>query len=206
MPRLKVCGINDAAFAVEAARRGVDYLGLIFAAKSPRCVSVEAARRIVDAVRASAADLPRFVGVFVRHSASDIAEIASSVKLDVVQLHGEYTAEDVAFLKSRGHEVWLLQSQDAAANAAADAVLLDGRDGARCGGTGMRADWSLVGELKRANRRVVLAGGLSSANIADAAATSADVLDVNSSIETSPGVKSLELLDGLLGALPTHFH
>lgn len=206
MPRLKVCGINDAAFAVEAARRGVDYLGLIFAAKSPRCVSVEAARRIVDAVRASAADLPRFVGVFVRHSASDIAEIASSVKLDVAQLHGEYTAEDVAFLKSRGHEVWLLQSQDAAANAAADAVLLDGRDGARCGGTGMRADWSLVGELKHANRRVVLAGGLSSANIADAAATGADVLDVNSSIETSPGVKSLELLDGLLGALPTHFH
>lgn len=205
MPRLKVCGINDAAFAVEAARRGVDYLGLIFAAKSPRCVSIEGARRIADAVRASAADLPRFVGVFVKHTAAEIAEVASSVELDVIQLHGEYSSEEVSFLKSMGYEVWLLHSNDAEAVATADAVLLDGRDGARCGGTGMRADWSLVGELKRAHRRVVLAGGLSSVNIADAAATGADVLDVNSSIETAPGVKSLALLDELLGSLPQHY-
>ena len=198
MPRLKVCGINDAAFAVEAARRGIDFLGLIFAAKSPRCVTVESARRIADCVRSSAANPPRFVGVFVRHSAAEIAEIALAVGIGVVQLHGEYTAEDVAFLKSRGYEVWILHSHDSAAEESADAVLLDGRDGARCGGTGMRADWSLVGELKRAKRRVVLAGGLSAANIAEAASTGADVLDVNSSIETSPGVKSLDLLDNLL--------
>ena len=198
MPQLKVCGINDAAFAVEAARRGIDFLGLIFAAKSPRCVTVESARRIADAVRASAANPPRFVGVFVRHSAAEIAEIASAVGIGVVQLHGEYTAEDVAFLKSGGYEVWILHSHDSAAEESADAVLLDGRDGARCGGTGMRADWSLVEELKRNRRRVVLAGGLSSANIAEAASTGADVLDVNSSIETSPGVKSLDLLAELL--------
>ena len=49
--KLKVCGVNDAAFAVEAARLGADYLGFIFAPSSPRAVTPEAARRIVRAVR-----------------------------------------------------------------------------------------------------------------------------------------------------------
>ena len=63
-PRLKVCGVTDPAFAVEAARRGVSYLGLIFAAKSPRRVSVERAREIAGALTAEGSK-PSFVGVFV---------------------------------------------------------------------------------------------------------------------------------------------
>ena len=141
MSRLKVCGINDAAFAVEAARRGIDY---------------------------------------------------------AIQLHGDYGAEDVAALKSAGYEVWILHQQESDAEEIADAVLIDGRCGAKRGGTGMRADWSLVAPLKQAGRRVVLAGGISAENIAAAIATGADVIDINSSIETSPGKKSLELLDALL--------
>ena len=78
-------------------------------------------------------------------------------------------------------------------------MLLDGRDGAKTGGTGRRADWSLVSGLKRRGLKVVLAGGLSAENVAGAAGTGADVLDVNSSLETSPGVKSLPLLAELLG-------
>lgn len=108
-------------------------------------------------------------------------------------------------MKAAGYEVWCLYQPGTVpcqpGTVPGDAVLLDGRDGARSGGTGRRADWSLVEPLKRAGRRVVLAGGISSANIADAAATGADVIDVNSSVETSPGVKSVELLDGLLTEL-----
>ena len=203
MPQLKICGITDAAFAVEAARRGVDYLGLIFAEGSPRRVTVEQARLIVSAVRGDplagrgVPDAPRFVGVFVNHSAEEIVKIATSLALDVIQLHGNYGAEQVAALKEKGFEVWRLfveQERDAP-----DAVLLDGRKGTQCGGTGVRADWSLVEPLKRAGGRVVLAGGIAVANIADAAATGADVIDVNSSLETAPGKKSLALLDELLG-------
>ncbi len=203
MPQLKICGITDAAFAVEAARRGIDYLGLIFAEGSPRRVTVEQARQIVSAVRGDplagrgVPDAPRFVGVFVNHSAEEIVKIATSLALDVIQLHGNYGAEQVAALKEKGFEVWRLfveQERDAP-----DAVLLDGRKGTQCGGTGVRADWSLVEPLKRAGRRVVLAGGIAVANIADAAATGADVIDVNSSLETAPGKKSLALLDELLG-------
>lgn len=201
MPRLKICGITDAAFAVEAARRGVDYLGLIFAEGSPRRVTEVRAREIVEAVR-QAGFAPRFVGVFVKHSVAEIAEIASRVGFEVVQLHGEYSSDEVASLKAQGYEVWRLHGPTTGrtgilpVDSREDAVLLDGRRGTES----HRADWSLVAPLKAAGRRVVLAGGISAANIAEAVATGADVIDVNSAIESVPGVKSPTLLAELLAA------
>ena len=198
VPKLKVCGITDAAFAVEAARRGVDYLGLIFAEGSPRRVTVEQAREIVDAVRGAKIPCPRFAGVFAEHAADVILRMAGAVPLDVIQLHCACDADKVARVKAKGFEVWRLY--DAAEGDVCkdeDAVLLDGRDGNRCGGTGKNADWSLVAKLKRAGRRVVLAGGISSLNIAAAVATGADVIDVNSALETAPGVKSVDRLEEL---------
>ena len=193
MPRLKVCGIADAVFAVEAARRGVE--------GSPRRVTEVRAREIVGAVR-QAGFSPRFVGVFVKHSVDEIAEIASRVGFEVIQLHGEYSSDEVESLKAQGYEVWRLHSPTTGktgilpVDSCEDAVLLDGRRGTES----HRADWSLVAPLKAAGRRVVLAGSISAANIADAAATGADVIDVNSAIESAPGVKSLTLLDELLAA------
>lgn len=201
MPRLKICGITDAAFAVEAARRGVDYLGLIFAEGSPRRVTEVRAREIVDAVRQGGFS-PRFVGVFVKHPVAEIAEIASNVGFEVVQLHGEYSSDEVASLKAQGYEVWRLHGPTTGrtgvlpVDSCEDAVLLDGRRGTES----HRADWSLVAPLKAAGSRVVLAGGISAANIADAVATGADVIDVNSAIESVPGVKSPTLLAELLAA------
>ena len=201
MPRLKVCGITDAAFAVEAARRGVDFLGLIFAEGSPRRVTEARAREIVGAVR-QAGFAPRFVGVFVKHSVAEIAEIASRVGFEVIQLHGEDSSDEVVSLKAQGYEVWRLHGPTTGrtgilpVDSCEDAVLLDGRRGTES----HRADWSLVAPLKTAGRRVVLAGGISAANIADAVATGADVIDVNSAIESAPGVKSPSLLAELLEA------
>ncbi len=245
-PQLKVCGITDAAFAVEAARRGIGYLGFIFAENSPRRISSSKARKISDFIRTviSFGHIPKLVGVFVSHSAQEIDKIAQLANLNVIQLHSrDYSAEDVEALKSKGYEVWQLYGSReddpckcdhgeaesgngmttagnetaAMGNATAasgkrdysademqrgrgmpDAVLLDGTDGKRSGGTGKKADWSLVPALKRAGRRVVLAGGISSTNIADAMATGADVIDINSSIETAPGTKSTALLDEVL--------
>ena len=105
----------------------------------------------------------------------------------------------MARTKTAGYEVWALGGS--AASDSADAVLLDGQIGEQRGGTGRLADWSRVTGLKRAGRRIVLAGGISAENISAAVATGADVIDVNSSLETSPGVKSVEKLDSLLGKL-----
>lgn len=187
MPKLKICGITDAAFAVEAARRGADYLGFVFAENSPRRIDAAKAREI-----AAAAKGPKFVGVFTGGDAAGIAGIASVVPLDVAQLHGAFTAETVAALKGRGLEVWRLYDGTFAGE---DATLLDGRGGGMTGGTGKLADWSLVSGLRRAGRRVALAGGISADNVAAAVATGADIIDVNSSLEVSPGVKSAGRLE-----------
>ena len=193
MPELKICGVKTASFALEAVRRGVNYIGFVFVEGSPRCVSAETAREI-----ASAAKGARFVGVFAGQGVLKILAIAELVGLDVVQLHGGYSADDVAALKSRGYEVWRLDSGDGFAGE--DATLVDGRDGNRRGGTGRLADWSRVAELKREGRRVVLAGGISASNIRAAVATGADIIDVNSSLETAPGEKSVERLEQLADA------
>ena len=197
MPELKVCGVTDASFASAAAQRGIDYLGFIFAEGSPRRVTPEKAREIREAVEhgsTARTARPRFVGVFVTHVVGEMLEIARDVPLDVIQLHGDYGVDEVSELKAAGYEVWRLYKP---VDGGEDAMLLDGRRGTES----HRADWSLVAELKRAGRRVVLAGAISAENVAAAVATGADVIDINSSLETAPGVKSVERLDSLLGEL-----
>lgn len=194
MPRLKVCGVTRPEFASEAVRRGVDYIGMIFVDGSPRRVDMNAALNIVSAEKGA-----KVVGVFANASVDEIVSTARRVPLNVVQLHGAYGGEAVAALKQLGFEVWRLD--DGGASAGEDATLVDGSDGRRRGGTGKLADWSRVATLKREGRCVVLAGGLSADNIAEAAATGADVLDVNSSLEIAPGEKSIVKLDELLAVL-----
>ena len=192
-PRIKVCGINDAAFAQRAEALGADYLGFIFAEGSPRRVSPEQAA----AIAASLTGCAKRVGVFTRTSAEEILKIARSVPLDAVQLHSvHYGADDVGRMKANGLEVWRLHE-----SCGADAVLLDGASGGRCGGTGQLADWRRAAELAASGVCVVLAGGISVENAVAAAATSCAILDVNSSLETAPGVKSIARLEAFMSAV-----
>ncbi len=82
---LKTCGITDEAFARAAAAAGVDYLGFIFASRSPRAITPERATEIVAAVRKVAS--PRMVGVFPLRPVADVLRVADEVGFDVVQLH-----------------------------------------------------------------------------------------------------------------------
>ena len=192
-PKIKVCGINDAAFAQRAEALGADYLGFIFAEGSPRRVSLEQVVTIAVGLSGRA----KRVGVFATTPADEILEIARSVPLDVVQLHSvRYGADDVGRLKANGLEVWRLH-----VSCGADAVLLDGAAGGRCGGTGQLADWRRAAELAAAGVRVVLAGGISAANALAAAKTGCAVLDVNSSLEIAPGVKSIARLEAFMSAV-----
>ena len=188
MAKVKICGINDAGIACRAESLGADYLGFIFAEGSPRCVSPVKAAEIVAALRGTA----RRVGVFTGGTAGEILQVARAVPLDVVQLHGkEWDAGGVCTLREAGLEVWTLDG----AMARGDAVVVDGVAHGASGGTGRLADWGRVAALKADGARVVLAGGISAENVRAAAGTGCDVVDVNSSLEICPGVKSLALLD-----------
>ena len=122
--KIKICGTNDAVFAAEAVRLGVDYLGFIFEPSSPRYVTVEKAAEIVLSLDASLRRRVRLVGVFVRETPDEITQTMRRTGLDVVQLHRRATKEDVAALRAAGYEVWTL-----AGGAEGDGVLFDSSHG-----------------------------------------------------------------------------
>lgn len=177
-PQVKICGVNDAAFAAAAERLGADYIGLIFAAGSPRRITVEQAKGIVAGLCGRA----RVVGVFTDASAAECRTVAGEVGFRIVQLHRRATADDVEALHAAGLEVWTL-----AGGTPGDAVLFD-----RSHGDG-EADLRLGGAA-----RTVLAGGISAANVAAALRSGADVVDVSGSLETAPGRKSIAKLTAFM--------
>lgn len=196
-PELKVCGVNDAAFALRAADGGVDYLGFVFEPSSPRAVSPADAA----AIRRAVGPRVRCVGVFVRQGVEEILSVMRAAGLDVVQLHRQAADAEVRALKAAGFGVWRLDDGEGPDAGAADGLLVDGRDGARTGGTGRLGDWSRARALAARGVFTILAGGLSAENLAAAAATGVSVLDVNSSLEVAPGIKSLARLDAVISRL-----
>lgn len=196
---IKVCGVKSGEFACEAAERGVDFIGLIFDRASPRYVPVKAAKQILDRIPPF---LCNIVGVFRDTPIIEILKTASKVNLDVIQLHGPYGADSVRVLKDLGFKVWLLDNGATPPETfGADGLIIDARRGSQVGGTGEVANWSRVAELKSYGIFTILAGGLGPDNIALASKLGADVLDLNSKLETSPGVKSIELLDAALAKI-----
>lgn len=181
--KIKVCGVRDAAFAVAAAKLGVDYLGFIFEPSSPRHVTVGQAAEIAASLDAEARRRVRLVGVFVRGTPVEIVAAMRRAGLDVVQLHRRATAADVAALKAAGYEVWTL-----AGGAEGDGVLFDSTHGD--GETAFR----------QVDGKSIVAGRIGVENLADVLALGPDVVDVNSSLETAPGVKSVARLEEFMRA------
>lgn len=183
--RVKICGVTRAEDARAAVDAGADAVGLVFAA-GKRTVKLEAAREIASALP------PWFplVGVFRDQPASDVARVIAAVPLTHVQLHG---GEDRAFAAALGQPIVKAlpvcsEADEMAADAWLDAphaLLLDGATG----GSGLPCDWERAARLAR-RRPVILAGGLTPANVADAVrAVRPAAVDVSSGVELSPGIK-----------------
>lgn len=178
--KIKVCGVNDAAFARAAERLGADYIGLIFAAGSPRQVTPAQAEAILDGLSGRATA----VGVFTTTPVSEIAALAERLRITTIQLHRRASAEDVAALRSRGFAVWAL-----AGGAEADALLFDSSHGD--GETALRkGPWTSI-----------LAGGVSVENIGELWHSGADVIDVSGSLESAKGVKSIPKLEAFMSVV-----
>jgi phosphoribosylanthranilate isomerase len=190
MTKIKICGLTREEDALEAARLGADFLGLIFVPSSPRFVEPERAATIAARVR-EAGHAAKFVGVFHDASADYMREIASLVGLDLFQLHGAQNDDDIRALSTP--VIKTLRVSDTLPDTrnvpSAAWLLFDTYDERRVGGTGRRFDWSLLATYER-NKPFFLSGGLNPDNVvAGITLVRPDAIDVSSGVEAEPGVK-----------------
>ena len=192
--RVKLCGVSRLEDALLAVDLGVDAIGFNFVAASPRRVTPELARDI-------AAALPPFVsriGVFADERAAVMEANARMAGLHCLQLHGAESPESCARLAVpwyKAHRVTPEFRPEDVARYHAGTFLLDGHAPGMLGGTGKTFDWSLA-RRAAAYGRVILAGGLTPENVEEAIESGRPyALDVNSGVESAPGVKDPDRLE-----------
>lgn len=198
---VKICGITNVEDARAAIEAGADMLGFNFYRPSPRFIEPDAAREIIDAIRAETrSENARVImlGVFVNEPVEDVIRIAELSGLDGIQLHGDETIEYCRELKHRAPQrfaIKVVRSNGAVdfrdlRRHAADAFMLDAYDSNLRGGTGRTADWRLARQAARQLPQLFLAGGLSPENVADAiSAVQPYAVDACSALELAPGQK-----------------
>ena len=195
--RVKICGVRTPAEMQAVAAAGAAYVGLNFFPKSPRFVSLDAAR----AVALAAPDGLCKVALTVDADDAVLDAIVDAVPLDMLQLHGHEPPERVADVKARyglpvmkvigvAIEADLALLQDY--SLVSDQIMVDAKapkDALLPGGNGLAFDWRLLVGRKWL-RPWMLAGGLTPENVADAIRlTGAQQVDVASGVENAPGVK-----------------
>ncbi|MGM0767531.1 MAG: phosphoribosylanthranilate isomerase [Pseudomonadota bacterium] len=187
--RVKICGITRPEDARAAAAAGADALGFVFYEPSPRYVTPDDAAALV-------AVTPCFVGataLFVNPDRSWVEKVLATVPLDLLQFHGDESAEFCASFGKRWIKaVRVRQTGDieAAFDAfrGASGLLVDAWDPQRYGGTGKCFNWSLIPASRP--MPLILAGGLASDNVANAVEQVRPwAVDVSGGVERSKGVK-----------------
>lgn len=187
--RVKICGITRPQDAIAAAQAGADAIGLVFYPASPRAVDIDQAREIVTA-------LPPFVttvGLFVDAEEATIRQVLAALPLDMLQFHGDespgacrhYARPYIKALRMR-EEADVLGAAREYHDAAG--LLLDTYQAGVPGGTGDSFDWRRV--PAHLTTPVVLAGGLTPENVAEAVITARPYgVDVSGGVESQKGIK-----------------
>ncbi|OEC52599.1 MULTISPECIES: phosphoribosylanthranilate isomerase [Pseudomonadaceae] len=201
--RVKICGITRVEDALAAVAAGADAIGLVFYAPSPRAVTAEQARVIISA-------LPPFVttvGLFVDMPGEELDSVLATVPLDLLQFHGD-ESPDVCRRHGRPYlkALRIRPGDDVPAlierYSDASGVLLDTYVPGTPGGTGEAFDWSLVPSAP--SRPVVLAGGLTPGNVAEAIRRVRPyAVDVSGGVEAAKGIKDPVLIRAFIDAVRT---
>ncbi|MEJ6578772.1 MAG: phosphoribosylanthranilate isomerase [Akkermansiaceae bacterium] len=200
-PSLKICGVTTPADARELVSLGVQALGLNFWPKSKRYCAPETARTFAPAL---SGQILR-VGVFVNNSRPLAEELFAEGLIDVVQLHGDESPDDIQYFLKKSIPV--IRAVSALKLPAYDlpshnfALLIDTPAGNDYGGTGQTFDWSIARNFidSHPGLPVILAGGITPLNAREALlAAQPVVLDVASGAEISPGIKDFEKVKSLL--------
>jgi phosphoribosylanthranilate isomerase len=193
---VKICGIKSKEAAIAAAEAGADFIGFVFA-ESKRRLSPEQAAEIGRVIPAHV----KKVGVFVNESPSVIEEIAGTAGLDVIQLHGDETKEfqeKISLLTIKSFEMSEDKDLKEIEAFSPTYYLLDSPVGKYRGGNGTAFEWSLTEQLSIPKEKIMLAGGLTVENVADAILTvKPGAVDVSSGVETN-GEKDLEKIKAFI--------
>ena len=196
--QVKFCGFTQASDVQQAIELGAEALGFVFYPPSPRAVTAEQAQSLVRQV-------PAFISVValvVNMPQSELVALANTVDFDVIQFHGDESAEQCQQLAKSVNKRWVkalrvnkdthdlqsIQSQiKDYAQAGASSILLDAYHKDAYGGTGERFDWSLI--PKDSALPIILAGGLTPDNISDTLKLPIQAVDVSGGIESAKGIK-----------------
>ena len=212
--RVKICGITNRDDAIAALAVGADYLGFNLYPKSSRYIPPEKVKQMIldigywvlgrlDPIPNTQYPIPnppRFVGIFVNETVQGITDILTFTGLDYAQLHGDESPEYLQQLAGKAFKAVRPADAESARDAASrfaplglhdgPQLLIDAYDPAEYGGTGKKADWHVAAELAQRHPRLMLAGGLTPANVAQAIrAVRPWAVDVASGVEVSPGRK-----------------
>ena len=195
---IKVCGLRIKKDIEYANILKLDYIGFIFA-KSKREVTKEEAVELKKDLYSNI----KTVGIFVNRDIEEVVDIATSVDLDVIQLHGD---EDRRYiekiraklkLKEMNTELWKAvrvknsESLEGIESLDVDGILLDTYSKEAYGGLGETFDWSIVSGLKL-DKKIILAGGIDESNVGMAKQiVKPDIIDISSGVETE-GFKDYE--------------
>ena len=195
-PIVKICGITRVQDAIVSVMLGADLIGLNLFPKSPRSLTLSKAREIADAVRGRV----QIVGVFVNVPTPQVKAAIDLLGLDLAQLHGDEWPEEVEALGRRAIKVFRslpVTETHLARFPSAWGYLVDTPNPKLFGGTGVVWDWSSLRAVQ-SPRPILVAGGIHPENARRALAESgATGLDVNSGVESAPGIKSAAKLQRL---------
>lgn len=218
--KVKICGLTNLADAQTAVAAGADYLGFIFYPPSKRSIEINKAKAIVQTLRA-APNCPVLVGVFVNETGPRLAEVLDEVGLDLAQLSGEevpfLVGDERSPIFGRCYKA-LRPTSLAEAEAEAEwyavpgggerysvngnqspSLLIDTYHPTLRGGTGETGDWAMSAHLAQTIPGLMLAGGLTADNVAEAVRQVRPfAVDVASGVEAGPGKKDPDLISAFI--------
>lgn len=189
---VKICGMTNVDDVVAAIEYGADYIGFVLYDKSPRGITPELLRKIMDGIDFDI----KAIGVFVNESRDYVEKVMDDCGLYAAQLHGCEAPDDfVDFGKRMWRALSLEKDTDCKVELgkwAAERFVIDAAVSGMYGGTGILADWGKAAEVAF-EYPVMLAGGLTPANVAEAIAVVRPLgVDVSSGLELEPGYKDYD--------------
>ena len=198
-PLIKICGVADRDNLIKLIKiEKINFLGFIFYKQSPR----NATKEFINSISNLDFKNKRAVCVYVNADREFIEETSSYFANPILQFHGDETN---AFCKSFKKDFWkVIRVKDAESIKLitnypdASGILFENYEAGIYGGTGNSFDWNLMNNIKDLDIKIILSGGINIKNVDNAIDINPWCIDINSGVESSPGLKDINLTNKLI--------